>query len=277
MAFQKRLDFTSLLTNIIVWLGCLMMIFPFIWMILSSFKPYAEILKFPPTLLPQKWTFQYYKSIFSTIPLITYYFNSTYIAVVVTFAVVITSSALGYAFAKFNFWGRDVLFLIILSTMMIPFPVIMIPLYLEISNFGWVDNHLALIVPSIYSAFGIFLMRQSMHSVPSELRDAARIDGCSEFRIFGSIVLPLVKPAIASLTILTFMGQWDNFVWPLIVLQTKTKYTLPIGLSMFAQEYWVEYGLVMAGTTLSVLPILIVFFLMQKNFIEGIAMSGLKS
>ncbi|HPC78131.1 MAG TPA: carbohydrate ABC transporter permease, partial [bacterium] len=188
----------------------------------------------------------------------------------------LTSSFVGYVFAKFNFWGKEVIFMMILSTMMIPFAVTMIPLYLIISKLGWINSHLALIIPGLYSTFGIFLMRQFMSSIPNELREAAIVDGCGEFRTFWSIILPQCKPVLAALGIFTFMWNWDNFLWPLIVLNNEDKFTLPVGLSMFSQQWWTNYGLVMAGATISVIPVLIVFFIFQKQFIQGIVLTGLK-
>ncbi len=180
-------------------------------------------------------------------------------------------------FAKFDFWGKEFIFIMILSTMMIPFAVTMIPLYLIMSKIGWVDSHLALIIPGLYSTFGIFLMRQFMSTIPNELREAAIVDGCGEFRTFWSIILPQCKSALAALGIFTFMWNWDNFLWPLIVLNSENNFTLPVGLSMFSRQWWTNYGLVMAGATVSVIPILIVFFIFQRHFIEGIVLTGLKA
>jgi len=182
----------------------------------------------------------------------------------------------GYVFAKFEFPGRNVIFLMILSTMMIPFAVTIIPLFLVIARIGWVDSHLALIIPGLYNAFGIFLMRQFTLGIPNELREAAIMDGCSEFRTYWSIILPQCKSALAALGIFTFMASWNDFLWPLIVLQSYKKFTLSVGLAMFSQQWWTNYGLSMAGATIAVIPVLIVFLIFQRQFIHGIVLTGLK-
>jgi len=188
-----------------------------------------------------------------------YFFNSAYISITVTAIVILTSAYVGYVFAKFDFWGKNVIFLCILATMMVPFPVTMIPMYLVMSRIGWVGSHKSLIIPAFYSTFGIFMMRQFMHSIPNELREAAKIDGCGEFRIFWKIILPLTKSGLAALTIFTFMWNWDNFLWPLIVLNNDNAFTLPVGLAMFANQFWTDYALVLAGSTVTVAPVLLVF------------------
>ncbi len=266
----------SFINGLLLAVGSIIMLAPFVWMVSTSFKLPAEVIAYPPIWIPSQVTLEHYKKVFIEMAFLRFFFNSAYISVTVTCIAVFTSAFVGYVLAKFQFWGRDVIFLAILSTMMIPFPVTMIPLYLMMSKFGWLDSHLALIIPGLYSTFGIFLMRQFMHTVPNELREAARIDGCSEFRIFWTIVLPLCKPALAALGIFTFMWNWDSFIWPLIVLQNKLRFTLPVGLAMFANQWWTDYALVMAGATVTVTPVLIVFLILQKRFIEGITLTGLK-
>jgi len=252
------------------------MVVPFYWMVTTSFKYPSEVIAYPPIWIPTRVTLEHYEKIFTEMNFLRYFFNSAYISITVTAIVILTSAYVGYVFAKFDFWGKNAIFLCILATMMVPFPVTMIPMYLVMSRIGWVGSHKSLIIPALYSTFGIFMMRQFMHSIPNELREAAKIDGCGEFRIFWTIILPLTKSGLAALTIFTFMWNWDNFLWPLIVLNSDNAFTLPVGLAMFANQFWTDYALVLAGSTVTVAPVLLVFFLMQKRFIEGITLSGLK-
>lgn len=254
------------------------MLGPFIWMICSSLKTPAEIITFPPTLIPKQPTFENFVRIFTDtkIKFGLFFLNSVYISTVVTLTAMLTSAFVGYIFAKFKFWGQNVIFLVILSGLMVPFAIRMLPLYLFMVKLHLVDTRAALILPGLYSSYGIFLMRQFMHSIPNELRDAARIDGCLEFRIFWSIILPLSKPALAALAVFIFMWNWNDFVWPLIILQSMKKFTLPLGLAMFSNQWFTEYGPIMAGAAVSVIPILMVFLVVQRRFIEGINITGSK-
>jgi len=272
----KRINYSKLITILLFSAGSIIMIFPFVWMISTSFKIPSQIISYPPTLIPKPPTIQYYRRIFTELKFTRFFMNSGYISTIVTVTALLTSSFVGYVFAKFNFWGKEFIFIMILSTMMIPFAVTMIPLYLIISKLGWVNSHLALIIPGLYSTFGIFLMRQFMSTIPNELREAAIVDGCNEFRTFWSIILPQCKPALAALGIFTFMWNWDNFLWPLIILNSEEKFTLPVGLAMFSNQWWTDYGLVMAGATVTVIPVLIVFLIFQRQFIQGIVLTGLK-
>ncbi len=256
--------------------GAFAMVAPLIWMILSAFKTQAEITRIPPTWIPENFTWANFQRIFTVMPFGRFYLNSVFVAVVVTLSTLFFCSLGGYVFAKYQFPGRDFIFLALLSTMMIPFVVRMIPLYIIIYKFGWVDTYMGLISPALMSAFGIFLMRQFMQSIPSELMDAARIDGCSEFAIFWRIMLPLCGPVLASLGIFSFMWNWDSFLWPLVVTNSLRVRTLPVGLASFTGQYSTDYGATMAAAFISVLPVLIVFFAMQRHFIEGITLTGLK-
>jgi len=276
MRENVHIDIVKIIEILVLSLGSIVTLFPFIWMISTSFKTPPQIISYPPTLIPKPPTLEYYTQIFTKLNFGRFFLNSGYISVIITASALLTSSFVGYVFAKFNFWGKEVIFMMILSTMMIPFAVTMIPLYLIISKLVWINSHLALIIPGLYSTFGIFLIRQFMSSIPNELREAAIVDGCGEFRTFWSIILPQCKPVLAALGIFTFMWNWDNFLWPLIVLNNEDKFTLPVGLSMFSQQWWTNYGLVMAGATISVIPVLIVFFIFQKQFIQGIVLTGLK-
>lgn len=258
-------------------LGAAIMLLPFAWMLLSSFKVQQEIIGIPPTLFPKQPTLMHYQHIFTRIPIFQYYWNSLIVTGITTVSMVLTSTALGYVLAKFTFKGKNLVFALILSTMMLPLSIMMIPLFIEISYMGLIDSLAGIILPSLFSATGIFLMRQTMFSFPSEMREAAVIDGYNEFHILYRIVLPLFKPAMASLAILLFMNTWDGYLWPLLVLQTRAKFTLPLGLATLNFENVTDYGVLMAGATVSVIPVILVFLFMQRNFIEALTLSGVKA
>lgn len=257
-----------------LFLGALVMLAPLIWMVLASLKSLPEILTYPPTLLPKSLRSANYETVLTQSNYPRYFANSIIVAVVSVVSILFTSSLAGYAFAKFRFPGRDLLFVLVLATLMIPFQVRVIPLYVLASDLGLLNSYAGLVLPSLVDAFGIFLMRQFIQSIPTDLMDAARADGASEPRIFVSIVLPLVKPALAALAIFTLIVSWESFLWPLLVASSTDLYTLPLGLSQFAGKFLTRVDLQMAASTLTVLPLLIVFLVMQRRFIEGIATTG---
>lgn len=272
---RKLTVFDSLKWTLLI-AGAASMLFPFFWMVITSIKIPQEVLSYPPILIPRQVTFERYRRILVELNFVRYFSNSTYISVIVTLGVLFTSAILGYVFAKFDFRGKGVLFVGILSTMMIPFPVLMIPLYLLLGKISLTDTHLAIILPSLFNTFGVFLMKQFMETIPNEFLEAGRIDGASEFRIFYQLIMPQTKPALAALAIFSFMWQWDSYLWPLIALSSDRNFTLPLGLAMFSNQYWTDIGLVMAGATVSVIPVIIVFLFMQNKFVEGITMTGMK-
>jgi multiple sugar transport system permease protein len=257
-------------------IGVGIMLFPFLWMVATSFKIPQDVYNL--SLIPETITFDNYVTIFKKAPFGDWIKNTLIISLIATATVVIFDTAAGYVLAKFSFIGKQVIFLIIISTIMVPTEMLIIPWYLIANEFGWSDTNWGVLFPSIITAFGIFLMRQFMDSIPSELLDAARIDGLNEWRILLSIAIPLVKPAIVTLVILTFIGNWNQFIWPLIVLQTEEKFTLPVGIVYFSSELkdtsnWI---LIMAGTTISIAPLILLFLIFQKQIIRGIALSGMK-
>ena len=259
-------------------IGSAVMLLPFLWMILSSFMTAQEIIGRPLTWFPAEPGFDAYRGLRDAIPLGRMYLNSMIVTTVTTIGILLTSSLAGYGFAKFQFPGRDILFLIVLATMMIPFFVVMIPVFWMISKFGWIDSYPGLIVPNIATAFGIFLMRQYMLSLPDEILDAARVDGASELEIYWRIVLPLSTPVIGALTILAFVYQWNNFLWPLVVARSDTMWTVPVGLNslrVYASSVQV-INMQMAGATLGVVPVIVVFLALQRYFVRGIALTGVK-
>jgi multiple sugar transport system permease protein len=258
--------------------GCLFTLVPFVWMLSTSFKSSTEIVKLPPTFLPEKPTLQSYKTIFNDphVPLARFYLNSIIVSVSVVTLVLFTSSLAGYVFAKYQFYGKNVLFTMLLASMMIPFQVMMIPLYLILVRMGITDSLMGLIVPGATSAFGIFLMRQFIESIPSELIDAARIDGAAEFGIYSRIILPQMGPALATLGIFTFMGTWNDYLWPLIVITTNEKRTLPVMLTWYNSQHGSRFDLTMAASVMVILPILLVYFIFQRWVVRGIALTGFK-
>jgi multiple sugar transport system permease protein len=269
---------TSALKYLVLAVGAVVMLLPFAWMIMSSFMTAQEIVARPLTWFPSALRLDAYRGLRDAIPLGRMYLNSLIVATLTTLGILLTSSLAGYGFAKFRFPGRDVLFLIVLATMMIPFFVVLIPIFYMISKFGWIDSYPGLIVPNIVTAFGIFLMRQYMLSLPDEVLDAARVDGASEFEIYWRIVLPLCTPVIGALTILAFVYQWNNFLWPLVVARSDKMWTVPVGLNslrVYASSAEV-INMQMAGATLAVVPVIAVFLVLQRYFVRGIALTGMK-
>lgn len=272
-----RIGLRQALGVLILTLGGVWMLLPLLWMLSASLMPLAEVIKVPPVwFAPQHYSLGNYWEVWAGAGFARFFVNSALVAVVITFLQLLTSSMAGFAFARYEFPGRTVIFILILSTLMIPFQVIMIPLFIMMARLGLVDTYWGMILPAIVSPFGIFLMRQFMLAIPKSLLEAARMDGAPEPFIYGSIMLPLCKPAIAALTIFTFLGAWDNFLWPLIVVNRKELWTLPIAMSRFTEQYIAQTHLQMAGASIMFLPILLIFLLMQRNFIEGIAMTGIK-
>lgn len=256
--------------------GAFIMVFPFVWMMIASLMTAGEIQLRPPVWLPAVPQFNNYAELVESIPIARLYFNSLFTSGIIVFGVLLSSSLAGFAFAKYRFPGREFLFYLILATMMIPFFVTLIPVFFIVRQLGWIDTYQGLVVPGLTSAYGIFLMRQFMITVPDEIIDAARIDGASELSIYWRIVLPLIKPALATLGTFVFIGAWNNFLWPLLVLDSRELMTLPLGINSLRSLYADNTNLLMAGTAVSVLPMLFVFIYLQRYFIQGIALTGLK-
>jgi len=249
--------------------------FPFFWMIFASFKRFKELVQ-SRAFLPIEWTLEHYTEILTRVHFDTAVINSIYSAVTVTFFTLLTSSALGYIFAKYRFWGKEYLFLLLLSTMMVPFAVILVPLYIRIGQLGLVNHLWGFIITGLWSTFGVFLMRQFMEVIPYEYLDAARIDGASEWRIFFTIVLPLSTSPLAALGIFAFLANWDSFLWPLVILNTPDKQTLPLLLAGLRSIYWARYDLWSAGSVMTTVPIIVIYAFASKYFIRGMALTGIK-
>lgn len=266
----------NVMLHLVIYALAIVVIAPFLWMILTSFKDMSEIYVYPPKWLPEKFNFDNYVNAFTAAPFGRYYLNSLIVAFTVTLGQLITCSMAAFAFARLRFKGRDILFYIFLGTMMIPYNVTMIPSFMVLYWLGWIDSYYALIVPGLASAFGTFLLRQFFITIPRELEEAAYIDGASRFQVLRRIIVPLAKPALATLAIFTFMGVFNDFIWALIVINSEQMQTVQLGLAIFRDRYLTEWDLLMAGSVTAVLPILIVFFFAQKYFIKGITLSGLK-
>jgi multiple sugar transport system permease protein len=262
---------------VLLFLGLILMIGPFVWMLLGAFKTNADFVRTTPTLLPETWTLDNFSRLFSKQDFFRYFLNSAGIAIAVTGANLVFCSMAGYALAKLKFAGHRPLMAITLATLMVPGSVTLVPLFVLMSKLGLINSYAAVTVPFMAGAFGVFLMRQFMHSVPDDLIDAARIDGAGEWKIFWRIVLPLLKPALAALAVFQFLATWNNFLWPLVALTDQSKYTLPVALATFSiGQNKADYGLLMAGSVALVAPVIVLFLALQRHFTQSIAMTGLK-
>ena len=251
-------------------------VMPFVWMFFGSFKSYVELTS-GESLVPLVWTVDNYRAIIFRANFPQAFWNSTLVSLVVTGCVVLTSAAAAYVFAKYRFWGKEQLFIVILSTMMVPFAVVLVPLYVTIADIGLSNKLGGVIVPVLFSTFGIFLMRQFLEGIPSDLIDAGRIDGASEWWIFSRIIIPLSTAPMAALAVFTFLFNWDNFLWPLVVLTSPRSQTLPLVLAGLRSLYWERYDMWAAGSMLTVAPVMLLYAVAQKQFIRGITMTGLKA
>ncbi|MUT65249.1 ABC transporter permease subunit [Paenibacillus sp. NEAU-GSW1] len=256
--------------------GVSVMVFPFLWMIATSLKAPSEM--YSLSLIPDAPAWGNYSALFSETSFDAWIVNSFIVAAIATASVCLFDTVIGYILAKFHFHGKKTIYLLILSTLMVPTEMLIIPWFLYSSKLGWVDTYWGILFPGLITAFGIFLVKQFMESVPSDLLDAARIDGMSELGIMFKIAFPLVRLAIATLCILSFLGSWNSFIWPLIVTQTEGRFTIPVGMAFFSSEAkdssnWIQ---IMAGATISVIPLIIVFIIFQKQIIRGVATTGLK-
>jgi multiple sugar transport system permease protein len=250
---------------------------PYLWMISTSLKDKRELFTYPPTWIPHVFRLQNYVDAWNAAPFGRYFLNSLFVAVAVTLGQLITCSLAAFAFARMNFKGKNFMFALFLSTTMISTQVTLVPSYLVLKNLDWLDTYQGLIVPFLASAFGVFMLRQQFMTLPRDLEDAAKLDGCGRLRFLWEIALPLSKPVLASQALFAFMGNWNSYLWPLIVTTSKNMRTLQIGLRYFvSQEGGTQWGLFMAATVFVSLPVVIFYFIVQKSFVEGIAATGLK-
>lgn len=256
--------------------GAVLAMLPMIWMVSASLMPSGEAATYPPKLLPSTVTFEHYRALFTRLSLGRYLLNSTIIALTVTAISIVINSMAGYAFAKLRFRSRDRIFRVLAAGLVVPVQVSMLPLFLLMRELGLINTYWGVIIPSMASIFGIFLVRQYALSIPDDLLDAARIDGASELRIYRSIVLPVITPILATLAIWTFLSTWNDFMWPLIVLSDERRFTLPVALASLVGEHVQDTELMMAGSVLTVLPVLLVFLVLQRYYIAGMMVGSVK-
>jgi multiple sugar transport system permease protein len=275
-ARRRRIPWSQGVAHIVLALGGIAMIIPFLWMLSTSLKSDQQAYIFPPIWIPSPLVWANYRTVWEALPFGRFMLNSAIVSIAVTLGQLLTCSMGAFAFARLRFPYREQLFVVYLATMMIPFQVTMIPVFILVKYMHWLDTYQGLIIPMIFSAYGTFLLRQFFMTIPDELEDAAKIDGCSYFRIYWEIMLPLCKPALATLGIFVFMWSWNNFLWPLMIVNSLEMDTLPIGLSYFLGQYTIYWNLLMAGTTIALVPVLIAFFAAQRYFVEGITLTGLK-
>ena len=273
---RKAVSGKKIIRTISMLVILLVIAFPFLWLIISSFKHEKDIISFPPRIFADSYTLDNYIKVWTTIPLLDYIKNTVIFAGGTVITSVFFDSLAGYAFARMRLKGKSVLFYFVLLTMMIPFQVFMIPLFIEVNLLGMLDTYAGLIIPRMTTAFGIFMMRSFFITLPDSLEEAARIDGLSEFNIFLKIMLPSSKPTLLSLGIFTLMNSWNDLLYPLILTSSSKMRTLPAGLALFTGQNISFYGPVMAGTVISMLPLLVVYIFAQKYFVQGTAMSGMK-
>lgn len=268
--------FTQALLYAMLIVGVVLSLLPMVWMVSASLMPAGAASSYPPRLLPPQVTFEHYATLFTQLDLGRYLLNSTIVAVTVTAVSLFINSMAGYAFAKFRFRGRDRLFRVLASGLVIPVQVAMLPLFLLMKQMGLINTYWGVIIPGLASIFGIFLIRQYALSLPDDLLDAARIDGASELRIYWSVALPVIRPILSTLAIWTFLSTWNDFMWPLIVLSDESRYTLPVALANLAGEHVQDTELMMAGSVLTLLPVMVVFLVLQRYYVQGVMMGSVK-
>jgi multiple sugar transport system permease protein len=274
-ALQRERMTRALLYTLLV-VGAVLALLPMVWMVSASLMPSGEASTYPPHFFPSRLTFAHYTDLFTRLNLGRYFLNSAFVAFVVTFASLAINSMAGYAFAKLRFRGRDRLFRVLSTGLVLPVQVAMLPLFLLLKNLGLINTYWGVIIPGMASIFGIFLVRQYALAIPDEMLDAARVDGASEFRIFWSIVVPGIVPILATLSIWTFLATWNDFMWPLIVLSDESHYTLPVALANLAGEHVQDTELMMAGSVLTVIPVMLVFLFLQRYYIQGVMAGSVK-
>ncbi|HSM24322.1 MAG TPA: carbohydrate ABC transporter permease [Anaerolineaceae bacterium] len=266
----------KILVYVALLLAAFICLLPYYWMVSSAFKTEVNIFRLPIQWFPDPINWMSFVKGWQAQNFPRYFFNSFFVSIAITVGTLIFASLAGYSLAKFKYPGRNIFFIIILSTMMLPLEVTMVPLFLLIKNFDWQNSYSGLIVPFMVEGFGVFLMRQYILGIPRDLLEAARMDGASEIRIFGQIVMPLCTPALAALGVFTFREAWDMYIWPLIIISKDDLYTVPLGISLFMGNYGTAWDQLMAIATVGTLPMIILFFLLQRAFIQGITMTGIK-
>jgi multiple sugar transport system permease protein len=274
---RARRQAGGLVIHVVLILGAGFMLLPMLWMLATSFKPPGEIAVWPPQLLPDAPTLENYTGLFQAAPFLRFFGNSVFISVASTVSVVITSLLAGAMFAKYQFPGRAFLFMLVLATAIVPFEAYMIPLYIELVRLHWINTYVGIILPTLVMSFGIFLVRQHMSSaIPDELMEAARVDGASEWWTFTRVLVPLSGNAMSAVGIFAFIQGWSAFIWPLLVANNQLMFNMEVGLTAFQFKFSADYGKLMAGSTFSTVPMLIVFLLLRRRIIENMALTGIK-
>jgi len=265
------------LIHLVLFLGAAVMVLPILWMAATSFKPPGEVSVWPPRLLPEAPTLDNYRGIFEDAPFGLFFANSLGLSIVATISVCVTSLVAGAVFAKYEFPGRTLLFMAILATAIVPFESYMIPLYLQLITLGWINTYQGILLPTLFMSFGVFLLRQHVSSaIPTELLEAGRVDGASEWWILARVIAPLSAPALSAIGIFAFIQAWAAFIWPLMVANEQSLFNMELGLTAFQFRFSTDYGKLMAGSVLSVLPMLVVFVLLRRRIIESVALTGMK-
>lgn len=274
----KKRSISQIAAYVLLTAGALISLFPFFWMVSTSLKESNAVFEMPPQFFPNPVVWGNYPEMAEAIPVARMFLNSVIVTTAITLGQVFCCSLAGYSFARLNFPGRDTLFLVYLGTLMVPFMVTLVPSYVLMRQLGWVNSLNALIIPGLFgSAYGTFLMRQFFLTMPKELEEAALLDGCGHFGIFWRVFLPLIRPATVTLAVIAVLGAWNDFLWPMIVIQREELKTLTVGLASFQGLYGTQYSLLMAGAVVSIVPIVIIFVFGQRYFVEGITMTGMKS
>jgi multiple sugar transport system permease protein len=273
---SKKIDIPYILLFFVMLVASILMFIPYLWMVLLSIKSNMEIMMNPTALIPQNPTVEGYRTVINEAPFMRWFMNSVLTSVIITVGLLFTSSLAGYIFAKFNFRGQKSILVVIMATMMVPFQVVMIPIYLIISKLGLINNLSAIVIPSLVGAFGIYLCKQFIEGIPKDLIEAARMDGATETKTYTSLILPQITPVLSALGIFTFMGSWNNYLWPLIVLNDENKMTVPLALVFFNSRHTVNYNVVMSAAVLIMIPVIIVFLIFQRQFVKGLTLTGIK-
>ena len=275
---MKDSEISAIIWNILLVICAILMLLPIFWMLVTSFKPAEEVYLSPLQILPNKWQPFNYIDLFLQpgVPLVRWFWNSVFLAIVTTVLVVFISALTAFAFARLQFPFRDRLFFIIVAAMVVPGQVTLVPVYIILQKLRWIDTYYALIIPSLASPFGVFLLRQFFRDIPRDLEDAARIDGCPIPGIYWHIILPLGKAALITLGLLVFMGEWGSFLWPLVVMNSPEKQVIQVGIAGFTTTYGIYWGRIMAASATASVPIILLFVVLQKYYVRGIAMSGIK-
>lgn len=272
----KKFTYVDLILTILFFFLVIVAVFPLFWMLVTSFKTQEEIMRIPTTILPANWYLGSYIKIFTDEYFPRYFLNTCITSIIITVVSVAVSALVGYVFAKFKFPFKALFFYAILATIMVPFESFVVPLYNFVRSMHWTNTYLGIVFPSIISSFGMFFMKQNMEQIPDALVEAARIDGAGNYKILGTIILPLSVSSISVLSILLFLIAWSEYLWPLIVISKKNMYVLEIGLTLLQDEYFIDYGVMMAGCAVALVPCLILFIFFRRYIMDGIAMSGIK-